>query len=74
MKELKHLCLSCKYGKMFEAEGVKQIYISFGCKFKDADFHQLIVRLPISDYVVECPKYEKASKWTIIRRKLLWNT
>ncbi len=72
MKEPIHLCLSCKYAKMFEAEGKNNIYISFGCKSKDTDLHNLIVRLPISDYIIECPKYKKASLIEKIKRKLFW--
>lgn len=68
----KHLCRTCEYSKKFEAEGKQNIYVSFGCNLVDNDMHNVIVKQPISDHVVECAKYKRASPLLRIRRKFFW--
>jgi len=73
MKDLsKHLCFTCKNAKIFETEDTKKIYVSFGCKYPDIEHHAIVVRLPRTNHVVDCPKYIQAGLRQRIIRKFFW--
>ena len=69
-----HLCYSCKNAKREKVETKKTVYVSYACKIKekDVDYHRIVIRLPQTNHVLECPKYSKVSKVEVWKRKFFW--
>jgi len=72
MKKDFHLCYTCKNAQITKADVGDTTYISYECKYKDIEHHAIVVRLPQTNHVISCPKYEKASLWERLKRKWLW--
>ena len=72
MKETHHLCFTCKNAKTTTAELTSTIYVSYECKYKDVEHHAIVVRLPQTNHIISCPKYQKAPLYERVRRRLFW--
>jgi len=72
MKETHHLCFTCKHAKPTTSELANTIYVSYECKYKDVEYHAITVRLPQTNHIVECKKYEKAPLLERIKRRAFW--
>jgi hypothetical protein len=72
MNKTHHLCYTCKNARKEETEFGNTIYVSFKCRILDIDHHCVVIRLPNTNHVVECPKYIPTSKKERLLRKWFW--
>lgn len=74
MEKIHHLCYLCKHSKREVVESAKVTYVSYACKFKNKniDYHNIVIRLPQTNHVIECPRFKKISFLERLKRIFLW--